>query len=187
MTSLDNFINDAIHTAIVNNILNIYRDTIRNVRNPNRLPNNLSRSPLGLGTTSFTNISSRYYNNPPQGGYVVNEEHEYIFPDNDDLSAMIFLDVATRFGSPGSDNGFLEKYKIQRKNKIKQIGKYKKIKENDQLINDECSICIENFCCGEYQRTLVCNHVFHKKCIDKWFKKDKNECPICRRVIIDSE
>jgi hypothetical protein len=152
------------------------------------------RSPLGIsgGSTGPTgnygaNISSRYYNNPPQGGYLVNEEHEYIFPDHDDLSAMIFLDVATRFGSPGSDNGFIEKYKNIRKNKIKQIGKYKKIKENDQLINNECSICIENFCCGEYQRTLVCNHVFHKKCIDKWFKKDKNECPICRRVIIETD
>jgi hypothetical protein len=176
MTTIDNFINDAIHTAIVNNILNMYRDSIRNVRNPNRLPSEV-----------MNNISSRYYNNPPQGGYIVNEEHEYVFPDSDDLSAMIFLDVATRFGSPGSDGGFMEKYKIHRKNKIKQIGKYKKIKENDQLINNECSICIENFCCGEYQRTLVCNHSFHKKCIDKWFKKDKNECPICRRVIIESD
>ena len=179
MAELGDMINDAIHTAIVNNILNIYRDSMRNIRNPNRIP--------GVTTAVPGIISSRYYNNPPQGGYLVNEEHEYVFPEHDDLSALILLDVTTRFGSPGSDNGFMEKYKNDRKNKIKQIGKYKKVKENDQIINNECSICIENFCCGEYQRTLVCNHTFHKKCIDKWFKKDKNECPICRRVIIDSE
>ena len=75
--------------------------------------------------------------------------------------------------------------KDYRKNKIKQIGPYKKIKENDVLLNNQCPICIENFCCGEYQRTLNCSHSFHKKCIDKWFKKDKNDCPMCRAKIIE--
>jgi Ring finger domain len=159
--SIDNIINTAIRTAIVNNILSIYRE-----RNQ----------------SFFT--SSRYYNNPPYGGYQLTEEHEYILPDRDDMSSLIFLDIATRFGSPGSDNGFNERYKDYRKKKIKDLGKYKKIKEIEGL-EDPCPICMDNFCCGEYQRTLECGHMFHKKCIDKWFKKDKNDCPMCRKTIIE--
>jgi hypothetical protein len=176
MEEFNTVINDAIQTSLVNNILNIYRQSIRTTRNPNRLSELTS-------ILNNTNISSRYYNNPPQGGYIVNEEHEYVFPDNDDLSSLIFLDITTRFASPGSDG--CDRYKKYRNKKIKDIGKYKKVKEADSLTNEVCSICIEKFCCGEYQRTLHCNHVFHKKCIDKWFKKDKNDCPMCRAVIID--
>ena len=50
-------------------------------------------------------------------------------------------------------------------------------------LSDNCSICCNSFNHGEYFRTLpICNHVYHKKCIDKWFTKDKNNmrCPICR-------
>lgn len=163
-------IDDAIHEAIVNHILNIYT---------NRTNGN------GGNGNSFisSNVGSRYYNPPPNGGYVVNEEHEYLFTDSDDLSSLVFLDVATRFGSPGTSPP--EKLFQIRRNKIKNIGKYRKVKENDSILDTQCPICIDSFCCGEYQRTLECNHVFHKKCIDKWFKKDKNECPMCRTVIIN--
>ena len=165
---LNTIINDAIQTAIVNNLLN-----------------------FRIGTNSETNnttsrISNRYYNNPPRGGYIVNGSHEYIFPDNDDISSLIFLDVVTRFGSPGFNDVIDPRYKENRRNKIKEIGPYRKIKENDSLITSmyQCPICIEEFCCGQYQRTLECNHTFHKKCIDKWFKKDKNDCPMCRTKIL---
>jgi hypothetical protein len=157
--NIDTIINHAIQTAIINNILNIYRD------------NNM-----------FT--SSRYFNNPPVGGYQLTEEHEYVIPDRDDMSSLIFLDIATRFGSPGSDTGFAEKYKSYRKKKIKDLGTYKKIKDTTNFENP-CPICMDDFSVGEYQRTLECNHMFHKKCIDKWFKKDKNDCPMCRKTIIE--
>ena len=70
------------------------------------------------------------------------------------------------------------------KNFIKKLGKYKQIKKNDKLIinKNKCSICLENYKINEYKRILPsCNHCFHKKCIDKWFKEnDSKECPICR-------
>jgi hypothetical protein len=169
---MNNSIDTEIHNAIVNNILNIYRDSIRGIRNPNR-----------TGTINNNILSSRYYNNPPSGGYTLNEEHDYILPDQDDLSSIIFLDIVTRFGSPGSDSCLLET-KEHRRNKIKQIGKYKKVKEKE-IIENSCPICIENFKEGEYYRILVCNHIFHRKCIDHWFKKDHSDCPICRKVIIN--
>ena len=88
----ENIINNAIRVSIINNILNIYSgsgsSSTRNIRNPNRISPEIHTD---VGRTSVA-ISSRYYNNPPQGGYLINEEHEYILPDHDDLSSMIFLD-----------------------------------------------------------------------------------------------
>ena len=64
----------------------------------------------------------------------------------------------------------------------KSLGSYTRIKNNDTLLlnNESCSICLSKYKLGEYKRELKCNHNFHKKCVDKWFKKDKQECPICR-------
>jgi hypothetical protein len=56
---------------------------------------------------------------------------------------------------------------------------YKKIKIGDELINEQCSICLEKFQEGEYKRELNCSHTYHKKCIDKWIKHEFN-CPECR-------
>ena len=153
-------IDQEIQDAIINNITNMYRDSIR--------------------------ISRRYYNNPPFRGYQLDDEQEYILSeDNDDISSIIFLDIATRFGSPGSDSCLLETKQI-RKNKIKHIGRYKRIKKTDkELLELTCPICIDLFKEGEYYRNLDCSHVFHKRCIDRWFIKDHSECPMCRKTIIN--
>ena len=116
-------------------------------------------------------VISRYYNNPPQGGYQINEEHEYILPDNDDISSIAFLEVVNLFGKEN---------KIPKK-KFNHL-KLKKIKEDDPLINTVCSICLENYKKNDYYRTLNCNHIFHKKCIDRWFKNQET-CPMCRTNI----
>jgi len=60
--------------------------------------------------------------------------------------------------------------------------KSEKIKKDDKLLGNTCLICQEDFKIGEYKRKLPnnCNHIYHKKCIDKWLKK-KNSCPICRQ------
>jgi hypothetical protein len=46
----------------------------------------------------------------------------------------------------------------------------------------ECSICL-----GDEQETIVklekCNHLFHHKCISKWFRT-KLDCPNCRKAIV---
>ena len=46
----------------------------------------------------------------------------------------------------------------------------------------ECSICL-NDCSQSQLKTLPCEHQFHKKCVDKWLKKN-NSCPLCRRVVV---
>ena len=64
------------------------------------------------------------------------------------------------------------------------LGAYYKIKDSDLLIKnkDYCIICLQKYKQGEYKRIIICNHTFHKKCIDTWFKKSNNFfCPICRK------
>ena len=78
-----------------------------------------------------------------------------------------------------------ENMKKINKNFFSELGKFKKIKKNDTIITQKlnCSICLQKYIPGEYKRTLPnCEHVFHKKCIDKWLKKtDCKHCPLCRK------
>lgn len=48
----------------------------------------------------------------------------------------------------------------------------------------ECSICM----CGVSRRKcrmLGCKHMFHKRCIRKWFGKGSLTCPMCRTICLD--
>jgi len=153
-----------VQQTFINDILNVYRQSTRNVRNPNR---------------NFQIISSRYYNDPPRGGYSINEEHEYILPDDDDITSTVLLEIVTRFGSPETESFF----KNFRRKQIKEIGKYKKVTAGSELLETTCPICIEEFKENEYYRTLECTHHFHKRCIDKWFRKDHSDCPMCRKKV----
>ena len=67
-------------------------------------------------------------------------------------------------------------------NNLSNLPPYKLIRPEDDIIVNKCScpICLEPYESGKYKRVLPCNHVFHKKCIDKWLKK-KMECPVCRK------
>jgi len=164
-TVIENRIDNLIQETFINDILNLYRESVRNVRNPNR---------------NFHIISSRYYNDPPRGGYQVNEEHDYILPDDDDISSTVLLEVITRFGSPETDS-FL---KNCRRKQIKNIGKYKKVTASSELLQTSCPICLDDFKENEFYRALDCKHCFHKRCIDRWFRKDHSDCPMCRTKVL---
>lgn len=66
---------------------------------------------------------------------------------------------------------------------LNTLGPYKRIKNNDPLITESqsCTICLQNYSPGEYKRILPCSHLYHKRCIDKWLRKNNTDCPICRR------
>ncbi|ESN95338.1 hypothetical protein HELRODRAFT_86904 [Helobdella robusta] len=55
----------------------------------------------------------------------------------------------------------------------------------EKFVNEECTICAEEFSDGSFVSELVCRHAFHVDCIDKWFEK-KTNCPFCRRKITTS-
>ena len=42
----------------------------------------------------------------------------------------------------------------------------------------DCPICFDKITRVD-KTVLKCNHLFHKECIDKWFKKS-HCCPLCR-------
>jgi hypothetical protein len=44
---------------------------------------------------------------------------------------------------------------------------------------DTCSVCIDKFVPDDTCRELVCQHLFHKDCIDHWLD-DNISCPVCR-------
>ena len=75
--------------------------------------------------------------------------------------------------------------------KIKKV----RLKEipNDNI---NCAICMEDMTWFNTKSQLHCKHVFHKKCITKWYNQNKYEylytytylkkveCPLCRKEFI---
>ncbi len=84
----------------------------------------------------------------------------------------------TFFSKPSNSSDFIFPFieQVPTKNLAPE---HKRICKNDSSIGQVCSICYEDLTINENKRKLLCKHVFHKKCIDKWFKKGIN-CPICR-------
>ena len=64
------------------------------------------------------------------------------------------------------------------KDKIKKIPvkPFRKALFDDNL---DCIICMEKFEENELVKQLLCGHVFHSDCIDKWLEKEK-KCPFCK-------
>lgn len=64
---------------------------------------------------------------------------------------------------------------------IRELGSYRRIKDNDKLLEEECSICTSKYQKNEGIRELPCKHYFHKRCVDKWLKTGGLSCPYCRK------
>jgi cysteinyl-tRNA synthetase len=65
-----------------------------------------------------------------------------------------------------------------------KICKSVKIKKNDDILGTSCLICMDEYKEGTFKRLLPkCKHCFHKKCIDKWLKKNAS-CPVCRDILL---
>jgi len=53
----------------------------------------------------------------------------------------------------------------------------------DDIVEHECSICLNDVKVGERVRRLCgCGHVFHKSCVDLWLLRHAN-CPLCKRDV----
>ena len=53
-----------------------------------------------------------------------------------------------------------------------------------EAVNELCSICMEPILSQQINVKTKCNHVFHKKCLDRWFSCSKNKCPNCRQELV---
>ncbi len=134
---------------------------------------------------SFLDIVDEIFNNEYSN-------NEYIVNNNGNIVYHIYYDIIDSDSDNGEEeninNGYNDEeydYFINCKEINNKVCKPVRIKENDYLIiNKECcNICCEDYIIGQYKRTLPsCNHVFHKKCVDKWLKS-KSNCPICRNEL----
>jgi hypothetical protein len=58
-----------------------------------------------------------------------------------------------------------------------------RILDVENIINDDCVICMEQYIVSQQIRILPCSHIFHKNCIDRWLIYYNNMCPLCRRSV----
>jgi hypothetical protein len=102
--------------------------------------------------------------------------------NNDDF---IQLDIQFDFVQPNNEITEQEKNHFKNCNEINtKLCKSEKIKKDDPILSEQCFICMDNYKELELKRTLPnCKHCFHKKCIDKWIKKNAS-CPVCRNSLI---
>ncbi|KAM7514242.1 hypothetical protein LguiA_003825 [Lonicera macranthoides] len=56
----------------------------------------------------------------------------------------------------------------------------------DGMVTAECTVCLEIYKEGEKCRVLPkCGHIFHAVCVDKWLRRNRGDCPLCRTVILE--
>lgn len=138
--------------------------------------------------THMTNISNNSCNNDiiqfdiqfdiidPYDHLYDEEYDEYNFDNN-----LVFME-----GNNDEEDDEINYFKTCHEINNK-LCKSEKIKKNDPILSEQCFICIDNYKENELKRTLpCCKHCFHKKCIDKWIKKNPS-CPICRDNLIKNK
>ncbi len=156
--NLNEMMSNDIHEIIIENIYNYnVLNTIQNVLN------NLSENEQHTGTIFFDE-------NCPDNN---NDDNEYYELD---------IQIYHNSHSPQYDNYFKSCNEI---NSI--LGKSYKIKDNDKLIGENCMICMEQYKIREFKRIIPnCQHIFHKKCIDKWLQMNAS-CPVCRYDLLGKD
>ncbi len=62
-----------------------------------------------------------------------------------------------------------------------------KEKKEDDTTQHKCTVCQTDFAAGEQIRTLLCLHMFHKDCIDKWLLGQQGSCVVCKVIQVRPE
>jgi hypothetical protein len=122
-------------------------------------------------------IMSEQHRHVPHGGETLIRVHLIPYSGENSIPANVLARCVPR-------SNFLRR-KRRRDSHVSHLPAYSKIKA-DQLSNleDGCPVCREAYKSGEYMRELpICKHSFHKRCIDRWLRKDRGRmsCPICRQ------
>lgn len=68
------------------------------------------------------------------------------------------------------------------------IGNSRRVVHEHHYHDQSCTVCRSSYKQNEFIRTLpLCKHVFHKRCVDPWIKRNQSPtCPICRANILPS-
>jgi hypothetical protein len=65
----------------------------------------------------------------------------------------------------------------------KDFNKLNKCKYNN-IYNDTCTICFDDFELNTPIIRLECNHNYHIECIHEWLCNNSNKCPLCKIPVI---
>ena len=90
-----------------------------------------------------------------------------------------------------SERARQEEFKKKRINKLHMILKEDlkpiEFQEKQDKLDNNCTICLNEFVKGDLISITKCNHVFHHNCIKKWLTKNivEPKCPNCNAHIID--
>ena len=62
-----------------------------------------------------------------------------------------------------------------------RIQKFRRFEADESMVEDQCSICLNEFEVGREMMQLDCDgqHNFCQECVKSWFA-DHNTCPVCR-------
>ena len=50
--------------------------------------------------------------------------------------------------------------------------------------NQKCSVCHDPIVAGANIGTLMCVHIYHYRCIDRWLRRS-SKCPTCRFDVLE--
>lgn len=65
-----------------------------------------------------------------------------------------------------------------------------RVHQGAEYEQDRCTICLEGFIDKQEVCSLVCRHIFHKKCIANWLKEKQRpnmNCPVCNKNILPTD
>ena len=95
------------------------------------------------------------------------------------------IDVKKKYQKSLSELTLLYNYKKDSIKLIRDlINQLKDLMEKkSKLIEDKCTICLEQYSEDDNKITTECNHTFHEECYMKWISH-KNTCPLCRKQLI---
>ncbi|KAF1832617.1 hypothetical protein BDW02DRAFT_502600 [Decorospora gaudefroyi] len=63
-------------------------------------------------------------------------------------------------------------------------GQKEKKPGSHQTADPLCAICLDEFVHDAQVRGLQCSHAFHSHCLDEWFTRYNEYCPLCHGPII---
>ncbi|TVY66784.1 E3 ubiquitin-protein ligase ZNRF3 [Fusarium oxysporum f. sp. cubense] len=84
----------------------------------------------------------------------------------------------------------IERHNLQTLNRANPSIKYKDVRKQSSVSSTEvslaeiCAVCLETLVDEEDVRRLTCEHVFHTRCLDSWFKEHHVDCPLCKCIFI---
>jgi hypothetical protein len=172
-----------IDQTMINNSFEINENDSNSSPSPSILPLHIN-SELPQTTTAniFQTIESMIQQINSQSFF------NFVNTNNEIIQFSIQVELINPVNMENNDEDEDENIKFNSCKEINEkLGKAQKINDtllNETLQNQSCFICIECYKKSELLRILPnCKHSFHKKCIDKWLKKNAT-CPTCRDPLI---